>query len=172
VKLEQIQSLAKSAHCNEARAEATAIGKPVEKLDFTRNGLGPFLNSARAKYLLAETRDSCGDKSEAAAQFKQIAADTELSNLFWAAHAAKHLDNYDQSKWTERLNSAISQADERAQRDNSKVWSMYIIGTLRIAAGQTDSGARELRDALLLPDSRMAHHFIRLALSESAHPQN
>jgi hypothetical protein len=172
VKLEQIQALAKSGHCKEALAEANAIGKPVEKLDFTQNGLKPFLNSARAKYLLAETHDSCGKKFEAAAQFKQIAADTELSNLVWAARAAKHLDGCDQSKWTERLNSAISQADERAQPSNSKVWSMYTAGSLRLAAGQTDSGTSELRDALLLPDSRMAHHFIRLALSESAHPQN
>jgi hypothetical protein len=170
VKLEEIQALAKSANCKEALAEANAIGKPVDKLDFTQNGLEPFLNSARANYLLAETRDACGEKSEAATQFKQIAADTELSNLIYASRSAKHLDAYDQSEWSARLNSAISQAEARAQRGNSKVSWMYVAGTLRLAVGQTDAGTRELRDALLLPDSRMAHHLIRLALSESDHP--
>ena len=44
---------------------------------------------------------------------------------------------------------------------------MYSPLLLRLAAGQTESGRAELRDALLLPDSRMSHHYIRLALSES-----
>ena len=95
VKLLQIQSLANNGHCKEALAEAAAIGKPVAGLDFTQNGLDPFLNSARTKYLLADAQNSCGEKSEASAQFKQIAADTEHSNLFWAHLAAKHLPDYD-----------------------------------------------------------------------------
>lgn len=169
-KLEQIQSLGKTGHCKEALAEAAAIGKPVAGLDFTQNGLDPFLNSARTKYLLADAQNSCGEKSEALAQFEQLAAETELSNLVWAHQAAKHLDNYDAAKWTERLTPAISRAEQQAQRSNSKVTWIYVAGTLRLAAGQTDAGRAELRDALLLPDSRMSHHYARLALSSSTEP--
>ena len=82
----------------------------------------------------------------------------------------KHLDDYDSAKWMERLTAAISRAEEQSQHSNSKVWWMYTAGVLRLAVGQDESGRNNLREALLLPDSRMAHHFIRLALSESTHP--
>jgi Tfp pilus assembly protein PilF len=170
VKLEQIQSLAKSGRCKEALSDASAIGKPVAGLDFTQNGLDAFLNSARTRYILADARDSCGEHTESSAAFKQLAADTELSNLFWANRAAKHLDSYDSAKWMEALASGFSRAEEQSQRSNSKVWWMYIAGNLRLAAGQTQAGRSELLDALLLPDSRMSHHYIRLALSEPTQP--
>jgi Tfp pilus assembly protein PilF len=170
VKLEQMQALEKSGRCNEALAEANAIGQPVEGLPFTQNGLEAILNSARTKYLLAETYDSCGQKAEASAMFKQVAGETQLSNLAWAARSAKHLDGYDSAQWTERMISAISRAEEQSQRSNSKVWWIYIAGSLRLAVGENEAGNTELRDALLQPDSRMSHHFIRLALSESNRP--
>ncbi len=170
IKLEQIQSLAKTGNCQQALAEANAIGKPVAGLDFTQNGLDPFLHSARTKYFLADTQNSCGENSEASAKFKELAADTDHSNLVWANQAAKHLPDYDSARWTERLTSAIPRAEQQFQRSNSKVTWMYIAGTLRLAAGQTDAARAELRDALLLPDSHLSHHFIRLALSESAQP--
>lgn len=170
VKLEQIQSLAKSGQCKQVLTEAHAIGKPVAGLDFTQNGLKPILDAARTKYLLAETYDTCGEKSEAFADFKQVAASTDLSNLVWAFRAGKHLDSYEAAKWTERLTQAISRAEEQSQRSNSKGLWMYITGTLRLAVGQGESGRSQLREALLLPDNHMSHHFIRLALSESSHP--
>ena len=117
-----------------------------------------------------EARDSCGEKSESSAAFHQIAAETELSSLFWASQAAKHLDGYDSSKWLENLTSAISLAEDQSQHSNSNVWWTYIAGNLRLAAGQTEAGRRELRNALLLPDSRMSHHYIRLALSQPTQP--
>jgi len=170
VKLEQIQSLAKSSRCKDALAEASAIGQPVNGLDFTSDGLDPFLNSARTKYFLADTYDSCGEKSKASAIFNQLAADSELSNLVWAARSAKHLPNYDSPQWTDRLTSDIPRAEEQAQRNNTNVWWIYIAGALRKSAGQDETGNSELRAALLLPDSHMAHHYIRLALSESNNP--
>ncbi len=169
VKLLQIQSLSNNDHCKEALAESAAIAKPVAGLAFTQNGLDPFLNSARTKYLLADAQNSCGQKSEASAKFTEIAADTDHSNLFWANIAAKRLPDYDEEKWTERLTSAIPQAEQQAQRSNSKVTWTYVAAILRLAAGQTESGRAELRDALLLPDSHMSHHYIRIALSESLH---
>ena len=170
VKLEQIQSLAKSGNCKDALAEANAISHPVNDLDFTKDGLDPFLNSARTKYFLAEAYNSCGEKSKAEAIFNQVSAETEPSNLVWAARSAKHLPDYNSTNWTDRLNSGIPHAEQQAQRSNAKVWWTYVAGTLRKSAGQDEAGSNELRDALLLPDSRMAHHYIRLALSESNHP--
>jgi len=168
VKLEQIQSQAKTGQCKQALAEANAIGQPVSGLDFTQNGLKGILNSARTKYLLAEAFNSCGEKAEALAIFRQVAADTELSNLIWAARSAEYLEGYDSAKWTERLTTGISRAEEQAERSNSKVWWEYTAGALRLAAGQKEAGNKGLHDALLLTDGRMAHHFVRLELSEAS----
>jgi tetratricopeptide (TPR) repeat protein len=169
VKLEQIQSLAKTGQCKDALAEANAIGQPAEGLDFTKDGLDPFLNSARTRFVLADAYDSCGEKSKAAAAFKQLAANTELASLVWAAQSAKRLPDYNATEWTERLNSAISRAEQQAQRGNSKVFWTYTAGSLRKSIGQDEAANKELRDGLLLPDSRMAHHYIRLALSDTNH---
>src|SRR6201999_3158494 len=125
----------------------------------------------RTQYLLAEAQDVCGEKSEAAAKFEELAANTELSSLVWAARSAKHLPGYDSAAWPELLTAAILHAEQQAQRSNSKVTWLYIAGILGLASGQTDSARTELRDALLLPDSRLAHHYIRVALSDSAQPQ-
>ena len=170
VKLEQIQSLANAGRCKDALAESDAIGHPANGLDFTKDGLDPFLNSARTKYFLAEAYDSCGEKSKASQIFTHVAADSEPSNLVWAARSAKHLPDYDSTKWIDRLTAAIPQAEQQALRSNAKVWWIYIAGTLRKSAGQDEAGNNELREALLLPDSRIAHHYIRLALSESKDP--
>jgi len=168
VKLGQVQAMAKSGHCGEALAEAKAIGRPVAGLAFTQNGLEAILNSPRTIYLLAETYDSCGEKAEALAKFKQVAGDMELFNLVWVAESAKHLEGYDPIKWKERLTPGIARAEDLSERSNSKAWWIYIAGSLRMAIGQNDLGQAELRDVFLLPDSRMAHHFARLALAGNA----
>jgi len=170
VKLEQIQSLAKSGSCKEALSEANAIADPVDGFDFTKDGLDPFVKSTRTKYFLADAYESCGEKSKASAIFEQLAPDSDHSNLIWAARSAKRLPGYDSSKWTDRLISAVPRAEQQAQRSNAKAWWIYIAGSLRKSAGQDEAGNNELHDALLLPDSRMSHHYIRLALSDSNHP--
>jgi len=168
VKLGQVQALAKSGRCVEALGEAKAIGRPVKGLTFTQSGLEASLNSARTIYLLAEAYESCSEKVEALTRFKQVASDTDLSNLLWAAESAKHLEGYDPLKWKERLASGIVRAEDLSQRSNSKAWWIYIAGSLRVAAGQGELGLTELRDVFLLPDNRMAHHFARLALARYA----
>jgi tetratricopeptide (TPR) repeat protein len=165
VKLGQVKALAKSGRCREALAEAEAIRRPVEGLTFTQNGLEAALNSPRISYLLAESYDSCGQKAEALARFKQTASDMELSNLVWAAESAKHLEGYEPNEWKDRLTLGIKRAEDLSQHSSSKAWWTYLVGSLRLAVGQNDLGRSKLRDVFLLPDNRMAHHFARLALA-------
>ncbi len=164
VKLQQMQAVAKSGRCGEAMAEAKAIGKPVDGLAFTQNGLETILNSPRTIYFLAQTYDSCGEKAEASIRFKQVAGDTELSNLVLAAKSAKQLEVYDRDKWTERLTAALARAEEQSGLSNSKAWWTCLAGSLRLELGQNESGQAELRNVFLHPDTRMAHHLARLAL--------
>jgi hypothetical protein len=64
----------------------------------------------------------------------------------------------------------MQRAEEQSQRSTSQASFIYIAGTLRLSLGQTESATTQLREALLLPDSRMTHHLVRLALAESTHP--
>jgi hypothetical protein len=167
VKLQEVYALGKNGHCAEALTGAKALGQPVDGLAFTQEGLEPTLNSVRTNYLLAETYNTCGEKAEATARFKQIANETEIPNLAWAAQAAKRLEGYDPAPWTERLAAGITEAEDISRRSNRKGWWICVAGVLRIVAGQREPGAAELRDVFLLPDTQMSYHLSRLALAES-----
>jgi tetratricopeptide (TPR) repeat protein len=170
VKLQQALSLAKSGRCGDALAAAKTFGSPVAGLDFTRDGLEPFLKSARTKYLLAEVYASCGRKVEANAKFDDVSKATEISDLFWAWSAAKRRDGYDPAKWTGRLNAAIAHAEEASRRSSSQGWWYYTAGALRIATGEKVQGQSELREVFLSPDSRMSYHLSRLELANATLP--
>jgi len=54
VKLQQALALAKGDRCVDALAAANTLSSPVTGFDFTRDGLEPFLKTARTKYHLAD----------------------------------------------------------------------------------------------------------------------
>jgi hypothetical protein len=139
---------------------------PVAGLGFTQDGLAPILDSARANYLLAEVYAACGQKAEAAAKFDEASKAVGPSDLVWAWAAARRQDGYDPVKWTKQLNAGVVQAEANSRRGNVQGWWRCTAGILRVAAGQKEQGKAELREALLLPDSRLSHHYARMALAE------
>jgi hypothetical protein len=167
VRLLQALALAKGGHCANALATASTLGSPVAGLDFTRNGLEPFLNSARTKYFVAEIQTSCGQNAEAAARFEQVSQAADTSDLFWAWSASKRQTGYDSAKWIARLNAGIARAEETSSRSSSKGWWVYTAGALRIATGLKDQGLAELSEVFLWPESRMSHHLTRMALADA-----
>jgi tetratricopeptide (TPR) repeat protein len=167
VKLQQLFQLGKNGHCAEVLAEARNLGLPVSGLAFTRDGLEPILNTARANYFLAEVYAACGQRTEAAAKLEQASMATEPFDLVWAWEAAKNQDGYDLTKWMNRLKAGILQAEANSRLNASQGWWIYTAGVLRIAAGQEEQGRAELREVFFLPDSRMCHHLSRLALAEA-----
>jgi len=170
VKLQQALALAKGERCVDALAAANTLSSPVTGLDFTRDGLGPFLGSARTKYHLAEVFASCGQIAEADAGFEEVSKVEGIPDLLWAWSAAKRRSGYDPSKWIGRLNAAVAHAEEACRRSSSQGWWCYIAGTLRIATGEKVQGQTELREVLLLPDNRMSYHLSRLALANATLP--
>ena len=167
VKLQQLLQLKKSGHCAEALAETKNLGLPVSGLAFTRDGLEPILNSARTNYLLAEVYAACGQRTEAAAKFEQVSKATDSSDLVWAWEAATSQGAYDPAKWMNRLQAGILQAEANSRLGGSRSWWVYTAGILRIAAGQKEQAQAELREVFLLPESKMCHHFSRLALADA-----
>jgi tetratricopeptide (TPR) repeat protein len=137
---------------------------PVAGLEFTRDGLEPILDSARAKYLLGDAYAVCGRKEEASASFAEASYATESSDVLWAWAAARRQAGYDRANWIGRLNAAITQADVNRGRSSNPGWWLYTMGALHIAAGGKEQGLAELRKALLLPESRMSYHLCQLAL--------
>jgi len=164
VKLQQAIGLARSAHCEEALATAKTLVSPVPGLAFTQDGLEPLQNSARTNYLLGETFSACGHKEEADRRYRLSAKAADASDVVWAWASAKELGSYDPAQWQERLSAALSQAESNAQTSAREGWWVYLTGVLHLALGHEAQGKESLRECLLLPDSRMSHHFSRLAM--------
>jgi tetratricopeptide (TPR) repeat protein len=166
VRLQQAAGLAKAGDCQTALTVADRLGAPVPKLDFTADGLTPFLESARTDYTLGEIYATCGKREQAAAHFVQAAKASGTSETLWAWAASKKLGNYDEKAWRDRLSAAASRAEKQlSSASNRQSWSLYMSGVLNVAAGNATEGNERLRKVFLFPDSGLAHHLARLALA-------
>jgi Flp pilus assembly protein TadD len=171
VKLSEAVGLQRAGRCNEAMEVANHLESPVEGLDFTENGLQEIAQSARTNYLLGEIASSCGQKPEAARTYEAASRVTELAQMTWAWAAAKKRSDYAAEAWRQKLTAALSQAESRVHTSSFKGWWTYSVGVLQIALGREEQGKASLRDAMLLPDSLMSHHFARLAFEDTTTPR-
>jgi hypothetical protein len=145
---------------------ADRLGTPVTKLDFTNDGLTPFLESSRTNYLLGEIYAGCGKREQAAAHFVQAAKASGTSDILWAWAASRKLENYDAKIWQDRLLAAASRAEKQlSNARNRQSWSLYMSGVLSVATGNTTQGNERLRQVFLFPDSGLSHYLARLALA-------
>ena len=167
IRLQQALGLAKAKRCKDALHVAEHLGEPVAGLSFTQDGLKTFVDGARARYLLGEVYDSCGEPSRAAALFSQVSGAAGNSDLVWAWAAAGRNKNFDQKDWRERLSKAAQWAQERTRQGNHEGSWHYTAGILLIAAGQVEAGNGELRESILSPDENLSHYLARLALEGS-----
>jgi hypothetical protein len=170
VKLLQAVGLARTGHCEDALATASALGSPVQGLSFTQAGLQPLLNSARTNYLLGELSSGCRQKEEADRRYRLSSQVTDPSDAVWAWASAKKLSGYDPAHWQERLTLTLSRAESNARTNAYQGWWSYLTGVLQLALGRNEQGRASLRESLLLPENRMSHHLSRLALA-GATPQ-
>ena len=170
VNLQRALALARTDRCKEAVTAAKSIGSPVKGLVFTQDGLAPFLDSARSKFLLGEVSLACGQKKDADELYRRAAQARGPSDTVWAWASARRLDGFDQAKWRELLDAALSQAESNIRTNGSSSWAIYTAGVLQIALGEEREGNTSLREALLAPENRMSHHLCRQALA-GATPQ-
>lgn len=168
VKLIQARGLSRAGRCQEAQAVAKNLGTPVAGLEFTENGLKEILESARTNNLLGDLFAECGQKDEATKYYQLASRSPENSEpdsvqLVWRWAAANRLPGYDSASWQERLSAALSRVDA-GTNTNPSSWGFYSKGALEVALGHREEGQSSFRQALLLPDIHMAHHFARWAL--------
>ncbi len=163
VRLQQILAAARDGHCDAALAESEHLGTPVPGLAFTQDGLAPMLNSARTNYLLGRMDSGCGRAEEATVKYRRAAQATGPAELIWARAAARKLSGFDDAKWTGLMKSALARSETRRNAGDETSWSLYLSGALRAEAGPKRAAEADFREAFLLPDRLLAHHFVRLA---------
>jgi len=165
VKLLAATGLARAGRCKEALSAADALGTSIPGL--AQDGLLALVNSPRANYLLGELFSSCGRKEEAERRLRLSSQATGATDVVWAWASARALSDYDPTRWQERLSSALSQLEFHARGSSHGGSSLYSLGTLQMALGHEEEGRASLRESLLAPESRMSHHFSRLALGHT-----
>jgi len=158
-------SLTQSGRCSEATNIVDNLAQPVPDLAFTRDGLQPFLRSARFSYLIGSIYKSCGLTDKAARAFERAAEQSGLENAVWSVKASEQLPNFDQSAAIEKLQGTLNRSKNNAESGNQSSWWLYNIAMIETALGDHDRAQEEFRQALLAPDHLMAHHLTRLALS-------
>jgi len=159
VRLQQALSLAKAGQCDTALPIARQIGSPVAGLDFTRDGMEPFVNAARTQYLLGTVESSCHNTAEADAHFRRTAGARDGADLAWARAAAHKLAGYDEAQWRGRLEAALAQMHSA----EASSFSLYATGLIEAALGRKAEAEASFRNALLEPDRLLAWHLARLA---------
>jgi tetratricopeptide (TPR) repeat protein len=154
VQLRKALTLARSGHPKEARDVTAALGRPVEGLDFTRDGLSAFQRGDRYEYL--------------AGLIDSVSGDAVSAHRHWQAAAARHgafailaAHELDLPDWRRRAEAETSAAIEPS---NGQSRQLAEHGMLLRALGREDEARQALREALLAPDRQFSHYIARSAL--------
>src|SRR6202451_3709350 len=77
-------TLAQQGECSDVIKAVDDLAQPVPGLAFTRDGLEPFLQSARVTYLIGNVYQSCKVPVQALNSFKQAAEKSSFGDEAWA----------------------------------------------------------------------------------------
>jgi tetratricopeptide (TPR) repeat protein len=157
VRLHRSLALARTGHCEAAQQIADRLGAAVPGLEFTRDGMQRILESPRTNYLLGEMQLSCGHEGLARERFERAASG--MGEAAWAYMAARKSGHYDQVQWHERLTKELT-----TYKSAGTSWGTYNAAMLEQVLGNGAAANAGFRDALLMPDTRMAYHLSRLGL--------
>jgi tetratricopeptide (TPR) repeat protein len=161
VRLQQAIAFSRNGQCDAALQLASHLGDAIPGLDFTNDGMEGIVDSARTDFLLGELDESCGRHEESQARFARTASATNPSQIVWAAKAARKIGRFDDTAWRPRLLSALAEE----QSDEQTSLAAYNTAMLHLELGNKAAAKADLRNALILPDTRLAYHLSRLALS-------
>ncbi len=167
VRVQHATSLAQSEHCSEATDIVDNVAQSLPDLPFTRDGLEPFLRSARFSYLIGNVYKSCGLTNKATVAYQRAADQSGLENAVWSLKASQQLPNFDQDAATQKLQSMLDRFKNNGESGGESSSWLYNVGMLETALKDYDGAQREFRQALLARDQLMAYHLTRLALSSN-----
>jgi tetratricopeptide (TPR) repeat protein len=167
MQIQRTLSLAKHGQCSEAIHVADHVAEPVSDLAFTRDGLEPFLRSARFTYLLGSVYKSCNLPERARSSFKQAAEQSRPEDAVWSWRASQELPDFDERAAKQRLQNILERTNRDGDMSSRNGWLLYNAGMLDRAVGNTQRAEKEFREAFLRPDQLMTYHLMRMELSGS-----
>jgi tetratricopeptide (TPR) repeat protein len=167
VQLLRAFALAREERNAEAAAVAATLGQPVPDLDFTTDGMRPFVDAPRFQFYSGELQASLGNEVAARAHWTRAAAGRDFRQAAFAYRAAQKLGQADDTEWRPRLETALAEADLYLFRGGHyPAGATCARGMLLRALGRVPEGDLALRQVFVLPDKGMPHHIARLALQE------
>jgi tetratricopeptide (TPR) repeat protein len=167
VKLREAMAVAKAGHKAKAQALAATLGQPVTGLDFTKDGMRPFVDAPRFQFYLGELQAALGNDAAARDHWRRATAGRDLRQAAFAYRAAQRLGDAADAQWRPRLEAALAEADTYLFRGGHyPALATLGRGLLLRALGRTAEGDDALRQVFTLPDKGMPHHMARLALEE------
>jgi hypothetical protein len=164
VKMLQALSLAGEGKCNAALDITQNIENPAAGLEFTNEGLQPFVRSARTQYVIGEVESKCARADQAQVRWRSAAQSLAATDAVWAWRAARKLSDYDQSRWPSRLDTALANLNTRLETMSQKGFWAYAVGQLEYELERDEAARAHLTQAVLLPDRMLSLHLSRLAL--------
>jgi tetratricopeptide (TPR) repeat protein len=144
---------AEQAACPVALPTIDSLGSAVPGLEFTRDGMAPFVAEPPNQAVLGAVEIRCGRPDAAAKRLEAMLARADAASLAFAYHLAHDLPNFDAAGWRKRLEAAPSRGQP------------YVRGMIEAALGRTAEARETLQSVILLPDRGLAHHHARIALA-------
>lgn len=166
VRLQQALSLARHGNCTAAVSLVENLGREEPGFSFTRDGLQPYIDSARTQYLIGLLFPSCGQPQQAQAHFERAIQGTGIGQIVWASAAAKKLQRGDTAEWRQKLKTALDRIRAETEEGDRSSALLYNEGLLEAALGLGQQADATFVEALLLPDSLMSYHLARLARAQ------
>ena len=170
VHLQQMLELVRSGKCEQSLQIARDLGKAVPALDFTHEGMEPFVQSARVQYFTGVAESQCGQGEAAAVRLQRVVSSVNSPEVVWAHRAARLLPAYEDSQWRPRLEAALARVEEEIDARSFKGIWVYAAGMLEQDLGRPQAAQERFRQAMLLPDRMLSLHLSRLAMAEHAAP--
>jgi tetratricopeptide (TPR) repeat protein len=168
VRLRHALALARAGRKKEAQRIVENIARPVSGLAFTRDGLEPFLETARVQGMVAEVFALCGREDEARRRWTRASEGRGGSFLgpVYALLARRHLGGQrDETEARGRLERSLAESEvfltQGTQFAGIVVCAQGL--TLRVLGREEEARAR-LSEVFRLPDQRLSHFLARRVL--------
>lgn len=160
-------AMAQQGQCSAAIHTVDNLAQPVPDLAFTHDGIEPFLESARFRYLTGSVYQNCKVPDKAQSNFRQAAEKSSFPDAAWAWKASRQPPDFDHNSANQKLQSVLDRVQKSDSSESHAGPWLYNAGMLDAESGNTLRATKEFREALLLAASLMTYHLTRLAMAHN-----